>query len=1183
MSKAGQNTFTGISVQADVSLMFLLESCKRTDLNKIIVEGDKWEDFSLIFNEHNEHFEVKWHSRAITYADIKKIIEKELVKTYGEKDRLKIIVKNLSAEFRRDFEYLKRYLWWLPKKDHRNDPIIKRFSNKNWPINNIYFLLRSEIFELKEYDYIYRRLVEYFAFKDPFYLSHYDLESIVARSFRTIMLKSSQGASITRQEFMTTLGDFKKSIAQKSESFSPEVSILNKVEKLSSFFKSEDLFAKLNHPKYLSPISDKSRLIFYITDKIEQSDFHVQSFEFFIKKILLKNDYVRLVLRLLENKWEQKKVENKYLLNFLFDNYSRLTGVFNFGETLRLLVKIAKKDVIGEHDPKILNFLKSEVLAPIIKDETEKSKQRLHGEDIEEQRCVVSLIEFFYNRSTDKDELIKFILEHFDFTEDLHPYVVNTHPNIYQLVKEYVKSDFEHHFDSVIKKICNQFSLKHRGKYQGYEWSGSGISQSGSNYSISDLGVSRNLFGPLFSEMYTEKPNQSWELFKHKILDKSSGKITKKNPLFLRRSLVTIILGRLSDDGLNKSEKEEALQYLEAIVLIKKGFPGTSEIVFDQLRRRDLAKVGFKSVLTLIHLDSEKYTSREFSEGYPTNLFVISTLLNLVKGNYQPAKEYFLELIKKPDFFERDQWYDSFELLSSIGVAEADPEFIIRILKKIDIEEYLNKLTRSDIWYKSGILTDLIKMDWQSGKSRGVELITELLKPKNPSQLVLEFLSSPIRDLAQEQPLKTYQLFENYLRSKQTFQEKFKYNKYVRQNFVWLAQELAKNSHYDQARQIIELCIYDPDPITNNTEEDFNYHLQVKKGEGTTTISTVRGTLPWVLKYFAASNQAELMKYSLEKVEILLDLDGKLCKKLGYSEPDYYVRLQALIALIEIAKRREVLNSFQNGLGDYVKALSFRVLDNLINTIKTSNARPTSIVNILVNIFSYIRDLTTNEARKTLNFFEEQKEADAYFLFIYFAIYREKQFKSKPFQSKYFKEKLTDICLSKNVFRQKIAWYFWRIVEDKSGKNKRNFDVIEEYWSLLFEVYEEDIFRDLYHVLEHTLCWPEKYQSHKELLKKAIKKETEFFKNLREPKHLWTVKKEIFEILKTSSVNDFLDCCDFLIRSISFNDNINYFVMPDILKMFHLIKPSSLTKNERDLYSKVKSELKERYPEKFIP
>ena len=182
MSKAGQYNFTGISAQADITLVYLLQSCKRDDFQQIVIEGDSWEDFTLIFDEHNIDFEVKWHSRPVSYSLIKSIIDKELQKQLGEKFILKIVVKKISDEFKSDYEYIKDPFilgFSLEKSRIENDPIIKKFLQKNWSLESIAFLTRTEIIEFYNEKYVTDRILEYFALEEPFYLSPKNQQKIV--------------------------------------------------------------------------------------------------------------------------------------------------------------------------------------------------------------------------------------------------------------------------------------------------------------------------------------------------------------------------------------------------------------------------------------------------------------------------------------------------------------------------------------------------------------------------------------------------------------------------------------------------------------------------------------------------------------------------------------------------------------------------------------------------------------------------------------------------------------------------------------------------------------------------------------------------------------------------------------------------------------------------------------------
>lgn len=1180
MSKSGQYNFTGISAQADITLFYLLQSRKRSDFQRLIIEGNKWEDFTLVFDDHNEDFEVKWHSKPVSYRDIKAIIDKELMKQYGEKDVLKIVVKNMSREFKEDYEYIRHSLYWwysFNEKDYKKNHVIKKFIQKNWAENAIAFLLKTEIIELKNDKNVNERILEYFALEDPFYLSPQDRESVVSQSFRKIFKEGSKGGSISRQQFITSLVEFKSTIAEKSESFSPEISIGNKILSINSFLQSEQDFKKLDHAKYLSPITANSRLIFYITDKLGKSQLNVSSFEFFIKKILMKQFYVRLTMRLLEKKWEQGKVDSEYLLDFMITNYKNLFYDFNYDDALKVIKEIAKKDTVGKYENKILEFLKREILKQFGADRQRRFENQRRGWHEEEQ--VANLLEVFYKRTANKKRFIDFIFEYFDFTSDDFSNVIETHPKTYTFVKDYIAENLKDNFDYVVKKISKQFNTIYNGKYKGYEWSGSGIGQSGSSYSITDKGVVRLLFKPLFSDLYAQNPEEAWEFFKKEVLNKATKGATKDSPIFLKRALISIILDRISDERLSKPQKKEALNYLKNILKMKKGIPGTSEIIFDELRRRDLSKIGFKNIMILIGIDSIKYKRKGYSGGYPTNLFIISTLFGLIKANYEPAKNYFLSLIKKPDFPKRDQRYDSFELMSADAIPETDPDFIVEVFKTLDIENYLNSLQRNMVWDKSGILTGLIKRDWQDKTNKGKQIIDKLLKGKSPSKVVLEFISGPIRKLAEQDALKTYELFEFYLKNKAIFKKTFKNNPYTRQNIVWLAEELAKNKYYNEAKKIIELCIDDPDPETHNRQEDFNYHLQVKKGEDQIIITTVRGTLAWVIQKLAVSNNPRLMKYALEKIEVLLDVDGFLAKQLGYSEPDYYVRLQALIPLIELAHpaRRKLLNDLESGLGDKLKTISFKIIDVIEDDIIKSNINPKAILKYLVHVFSNIRDLSTNEAKQVLEFFEKKEVDDAYFLYIYFAEYREKQYKDIPFNSAYFKEKLRTLCKTTNIFRPKIAWEFWRMADKETRDNKNQFGKIEGYWKLLFNDYQKEVFNNLYRTLEITLTWPEKYDSHKELLKKAIQKETQYIKNTRQLTQLWGLESEIFQLLKGRDVADFFEIFYFLIENI--DENIHYFGMNDWIEIFKSMH--SIPKKQIDIYNKIQSRLLELYPENF--
>jgi len=1125
----------------------------------------------FFFDDHNEDYEVKSYRRSLSYADIRSIVAKELTKQYGEKDIFKIIIRKVSRKFRDDYEYIRKYLYWIQLKELSKDAIVEKLLSKRWSIDEILFLSKVEIIEFKKIENIHKLISEYFALEDPFYLSEQDQESIVARSFRKIMQKGKQGGTITRKDFLDTLNIFKKNIVEKSESFSPDKDLGEKVGKIKQFLSSENKLKGLFSPKYLTPISSTPRLIFYLADKLEQTQFHANSFILFIENILLKQDYVGLTFRILEKKRVQNKIDDEYLLHFLITNYKKLFYDFNYDDALRIIRKIVEKDTQGLFVDKVLNFLKKEILIPF--KEKVKRREGRRKKRWTEVEQVAGILKTFFERTEHKKDLINFIFEYFDFTGDDFENVVETHPLVYCIVRDFIKENLLKNFDYVVKRISGQFNDRYEDKYKGYEWMGHGITQFGRNYSITDKGVVRLLFEPLFAGFYELNPKKAWEFFKERLLNKAVTRATRNSPIYLKRALVSTLLQRLEDRKLDSKERQVSFQYLENILRMKKSLPDTSEIIFYKLRGRDLNKIGYDKIMELIEIDSLKYRRKDYDGGYPTNLFVISMLSDLIKLGHRPAKDFFVELVKKPDFARRDREYDSFELLVASGIPESDPDFIVEIFNNLDFEDYINSFESDFVWDKSGIITGLIKKDWQNNTKKGKKIINALLKDKIPSKKVLEFIGSPIRNLAGEDALKTYKIFSPYLKNKYVFWKTFQNNSYTRESIVSLAEELVKSKYYKEAKKIVNLCLTDPDPETHSREEEFNYHLKVKQGEEESVITSVRGKLAWVIQRFVISNEPNLMKYALKMTKTLLDLDGKLAEKLGYTECDLYVRLQALVPLIELAHpwRRKKLNEYQKGLGDSVKKLAFDVVDITDRQFKLKEAKPKSMLRYLVSIFSYIRDLTTDEAKRILKFFEDHEQTEAYFLFIYFAEFN----RDESFDSNFFKKKLREICEKRSTFRESFSREFWITAEDDNKEKTNNFEKIEQYWKLLFNEYQKEVFEDLYRTLEITLTWRSKYEGHKELLKTAFDKEINYYKGAGKPVQLWEPGREIFEILRDYSDEAFLEVFYGLIKNL--NENIHYFWIKDWIVTFKSIKPK--TKNQRTLCSNINSILRKLYPE----
>jgi hypothetical protein len=101
MSEAGQGTVTGINKQADVTLLYLLNNYRSGLFQTCIMEGIGWEDFTLVFSDRTESYEVKWHA-SLPLSTIKEIVQKELAKEQVQGYRFKIVCKVLGKNTRED-------------------------------------------------------------------------------------------------------------------------------------------------------------------------------------------------------------------------------------------------------------------------------------------------------------------------------------------------------------------------------------------------------------------------------------------------------------------------------------------------------------------------------------------------------------------------------------------------------------------------------------------------------------------------------------------------------------------------------------------------------------------------------------------------------------------------------------------------------------------------------------------------------------------------------------------------------------------------------------------------------------------------------------------------------------------------------------------------------------------------
>lgn len=281
----------------------------------------------------------------------------------------------------------------------------------------------------------------------------------------------------------------------------------------------------------------------------------------------------------------------------------------------------------------------------------------------------------------------------------------------------------------------------------------------------------------------------------------------------------------------------------------------------------------------------------------------------------------------------------------------------------------------------------------------------------------------------------------------------------TRQEMVRIGLWLAENKQFDDLIWLINKFIDDPDPKNPNEfldNENPNYHKQIINNEDLNVITTVLGHLAWTIQ-----------KIALERNYIIEAF--KYTKKL-LKHKNYYVKLEAIIPLTEIAIRRQWLEEYDqknktNYYGEF-KAITFDLLKKY--------AKYKSFSNSLTRLFYYFKDLNVEEAIVVLNSLKQSRDAAA--LFIYFGIFRERHYIEK---NKFNSEPLRDILKSRILDTREenkdlisnIVWNFWNILKD----NPNEFDTIKLYLDLII-----------------TLPYDRKYYSHVErIIEELIDKKPE--------------------------------------------------------------------------------------------
>lgn len=1165
MSKAGQNTFTGISLQADISLLYLLTNYEDRNFQKIQLEGTGWEDFTLFFSDRIESHEVKW-IKTLTYNDALKIIKKEVKKRHSKDIKFKIICKTVGLPFKKDYEYLRKNLpiWhmYYKSKPISENPVVKKLLKKKWTEADILFLMETEIVDLHDEISVQNKLFEHFSMKEHLFLDPSDIDSVVSTTFRKIMEASRRGKAITKTDFEKTYADFSKALADKSESFTPNLVMGTKTTNLEDFLTSASDFSKLNHSRYLTPLSFNRRLVFHITEKIAENNFSLKEVAFFLEKVLVKQAYQFSCLKIIEAKFKTNLLDHEYFVHFVSKYYDQFNNDFASHDIFKILLEICKVNKDVKLNSSILDFIKEKVLEPM---KVEKGSQKFDRDFGYKYESLPKLIEEIGAVVGSEDAYLDLLFQFFDFTGDNYRLLTKTPPSFYHWVKRYLKTETSKRFERVLSKIATQYKIAYGRAYTGYEYVGSGVENHGGVYSITDIGIVRWIFEPLFLELYKESPDLLWAFLRKNVFIWPKTGASSKYPVFLKRASVSLLIDILSDPKESQAKRVEAFSFLRKILEQKNGLPRSSEIIFNRIRRVDFSKFDAELILELVKIDGHKYGQKNL----PTNIFVVETLIRMAKAGSSAAKALLLEYAANPDLKKADIFREMLNMIGHLKLDEDDLNFLVSLMQSLNFPEYLQKFGK-DRWLKSDLVSNITQSLIESDLSKSNEFAYSFLVGDQANLESREFFGGVISKLAEKNPIEMFNLLKPIITAK-NFKDLFSEAENFRSNLVQLGESLVAKKEFESAKLISELLFDDPDPVTSAQEDKFNYHLKVKKGESSLIIATVRGRVCWLLQKFAVSNEPKWMEYALNRTKDLLDLDGSMARSLGYAETDYYVLLQALVPLVELAHpaRRKAMNAYKAGLGDSVKALAIETL-KWLDAIPKAEGNPSEIAERLSQIFSYIRDLNTDEATLLLNLLERMEADDSAGLFLYFGLFREHRHKEIPFKADIFRNRLMSLCRTNGPLKRSIAWQFWNIISKSDFAGGVTDASIRPFWTALSETYHEGAYAMLAMILDDRLAAMTSYEADMELFLQCMKIEMEAIRSGVASYPQFTIRKTL-PVLIEHSVSDFLTLAKVILAESDFAAGTNPYGMnlPELSRAFKSLQVSSLTATQKAIYDEI--------------
>lgn len=1148
MSRAGQINYKGINTQAFAALSLFLQNINRSDFEEIILEGEKLEDFVLVYNSGKRIIcESKFRSTGVRFYELKSILETVIKNNKLRKDDELLIISN---KFHQNVKSLvNNFVFWTPD----NLSGIKN-SPPNFTDDQIQIIPQVKLWEVS--DDVNREGILFLMYqalgnKNAFWLNKKVLEDWTNTLLvQDIYLKSESGKRKSRADFLNELEEKKNFFLENNGTDIQEVKNTNirKIEHIVELVAENnpskrdvcanaitELIANPSlHYETLRRLGQSSQLSLSLWDVLWTASVRgMYSYEIFkiFKNSLSSEDNrnytVSFVNRVLE----------EYLVNFHREEHIK-------NDIVDICEEIFKTDPkYGEEIFEIVKKLYG-YSSKIFFYEENKYQDRSWGRE-----QVADFIKRLYQSDKTKPELrqeiISYIFDSFNLVEDDGKYWHFTPPAIFTVVSDYVNESPKERLVIFTKIAIDQYqkSLRRFGKkikFEGWEHMGSGISQSGSEFTIGDRHFVTKIIQPALELISND--NAKWEYINTNFITRRIEEISFDKPDFLNRCTIPFLFTLYSD---SPDLHNNAFDALSDFIKMRKGIPWKVDIIFQELKERKLSP---ELQWNLIQVSLDEYNN------LPVNVFVEQMVTEIAQDNnagefQQKAINTLVSWSKDPKY-RKNRSMGSYDVIDSVFRLLNNPktfDYGITILEAhIDSDDFKQSKDTYGSWDVGKALALVISKNVETG----ISILKRIESSDSLSVNQQLVMLGSLDDLGTDnlQVLETvYREFISPLlmkySTKPSFESRYSHA-YAREGLVKFAELLAKTKSFEFSLEILQRLAEDSDPSLeeHDDENGHNLHERVAAGEDCSEITSVKGNVAWTLRYYSLLPARRFFEQGLDLVEKLSNDDN------------YYIRLQSTYPLIDFMKNR---NTYIDGtepkerfvsedVSEKVESIAFNMLRN------PENQKLPAVLKGLAHVFSEFRQMNHSQALEVMNVLlssdSEDVLSDSTSLLVFFAEFRKESYKKwtwgelPDFDDSIFKEIINQqIETGKPAIRHSLGWEFWRLPKENQKEtenyNRKLFKISYDYFSkFVVNEYEKDVWGYIYHFIEDYLDY--ELESCITLWKACVLKEGPYLRNAVSDKGnlddlYWRPffynGKVLVAILKNNGSDEFLKWMEYLL------------------------------------------------------